>query len=263
MKRFFVLLALVVLSLGLMGSMGAAAQENATANETAEDDGISMLVESIVEQIDPEDAPSDQVETVREWATDERLENLGRTERERILEWLAEAQGQLPDRPGGGGDRDEDELGNATKVDLAEADSLEKNETIRFSDSARLIGWEFSDGKVRVAVQTDVTTTVTLSDALAGIQEEGAVTVPKTEQSLESGVHIVSLPVTTVQQASGATVTANGATVRLSSGMSSTNPLQYFGGTSGVFTGMVLAIAMAGAAAAFVVYREDKGVMKA
>ncbi len=151
-----------------------------------------------------------------------------------------------------------------TKVDLAKADTLEKNETIRFSDAARIIGWEFSDGRVRVAIQTEISQTVTVADALAGLDQEGAVHVPKTTQDLESGVHIVTLPVTEVQQGYGAAVTVNGATVRLSTGMmSGSNPLRYFGGTSGLLAGMVLAVAMSGAAAAFVVWREDKGVMKA
>jgi hypothetical protein len=115
-----------------------------------------------------------------------------------------------------------------------------------------------------VAIQTEITTTVEISDALAGLEEEGAVHVPKTTQDLESGVHIVTLPVTEVQQGYGAAITANGATVRLTTGMTSgDNPLRYFGGTSGLLSGMGLAIVMSGAAAAFVLWREDQGVIKA
>lgn len=263
MKRFFAILALIVLSLGLMGSV--AAQENATntTNETASDE-LSVLVESIIEQIDPETAADRHVKSVEEWATNERLEELPKSERERVLKWLNDAGSQLPDRASGRDRAGDGRLGNATPVDVAEADTLEKNETIRFSDSARIIGWEFSDEKVRVAVQTEVTTTVTVSDALAGLDEEGAVTVPKTTQDLESGTHIVTLPVQQVQQGYGAAVTANGATVRLSTGMmSGESPFRYFGGESGLFTGMVLAIAMSGVAAAWVLKREESGVIKA
>jgi len=215
MKRFFVLLALIVLSLGLMGSV-AAQDGNATANETEE---LPAPIGPIVENVEPEDAPDQYVETVRTWVENHRLEELPPDQRERVRSWLEEA---------------------------------------------RILGWEFTDGRVRVAIQTEVTTSVTVADALAGLDSEGAVHVPKTTQELESGVHIVTLPVKEVQQGYGAAVTVNGATVRLSTGMmSGQNPLRYFGGTSGLLSGMILAVAMSGAAAAFVVWREDKGVMKA
>lgn len=269
MKRFFALLALVVLSLGLMGA-SAAAQENATANETTNETGPEMppQVESILENVDPEDAPDSYVEIVRDWA-DGRLEDAGQSERERVESWLEDAEGQLGDRGESGnesdGDRGEDQLGNATDATATEVDTLENNESIRFSDSARLVGYEFENGRVRVAIETDITNTVTVSDALAGINEAGAVTVPKTTQDLESGTHIVTLPVQEVQQGYGAAVTVNGATVRLSSGMtgSGENPLQYFGGTSGVLGGIGLTIVMSGLAAVFVVWREESGVIEA
>ncbi|MDS0475274.1 hypothetical protein [Natrinema sp. 1APR25-10V2] len=232
-----------------------------TANET---DRLPAPIGPIIENVEPEDAPDSYVETVRTWVENHRLEELPPVQREKVRTWLEEARPQLPERSGGNRGDGEGQLGNATKVDLAKADTLEKNETIRFSDSARILGWEFSEGRVRVAIQTDVSTSVTVADALAGLEEEGAVHVPKTTQDLESGVHIVTLPVQEVQQGYGAAVTVNGATVRLSTGMmTGQNPLRYFGGTSGLLSGMILAVAMSGAAAAFVVWREDKGVIKA
>ncbi len=198
MKRFFAVLAVLVLSLGLMGSMGVAAQDTTATDAAA--------------------------------------------------------------------DRAEGQLGNATDADPAAVDTLANNETIRFSDAARITGWEFENGRVRVAIETEITTTVTVSDALAGLGEKGAVTVPKTSHDLERGAHIVTLPVETVKGGYGASVTANGATVRLSTKMdesSSENPFNYFGGESGLFTGMGMAVVMSGLAALFVLKKEDKGVMKA
>lgn len=196
MKRFFAILALVVLSLGLWAAGGAVAQENTTA-----------------------------------------------------------------------ADRAEDELGNATDAGPATIDTLEENETIRFSDSARITGWEIADGRARVAIETEIETTVTVTDALAGIGEGGAVTVPKTTHELESGSHIVTLPLETVRGGQGAAVEANGQTVRLSTAMSdpddSDNPFNYFGGESGLFTGMGMSVLFAGLAAVWVLKKEDSGVMKA
>ncbi|MFC4542018.1 hypothetical protein ACFO5R_08775 [Halosolutus amylolyticus] len=236
------------------------AQEgNETTNETDTAEDLEFIRSIMERHDDPADAPDQYVEIVRNWA-DENMHDLDREDRTDISSWLrvAESGGDRDDDPG------DDELGNTTKVNLSKADTLAENETIRFSDSARILGWEFRDGAARVAIQTDIRTSVTMTDALAGLEDEGAVHVPKTSQELEEGTHIVTLPVETVQQGSAVGVTANGATVRLSSGMmAGSNPLRYFGGTSGLFAGMVLSIAMSGAAALFVVWREDNGVMKA
>jgi len=196
MKRFFAVLAVVVLSCGLMGSMGATAQ---SANDTA---------------------PNATVES--------------------------------------------DELGG----DLAAADTLEKKETIRFNDATRITGWEFEDGRVRVAVATNISNTVEISDALAGINSDGAVSVPKTTHDLERGVHVVTFPVETVRGGSAVGVSVDGTTVRLSTALEEqqqdeANPFETFGGESGLFTGVGMTVLLAVLGAWWVIRSENNGVIEA
>ena len=193
MKRFFAVLAIVVLSLGLMG-MGATAQP---ANETE----TNATVES-------------------------------------------------------------SDLGG----DLAAADTLENGETIRFNDATRIVGWEFEDGRVQVAVATNISNTVEISDALAGAGKAGAIQVPKTTHDLERGVHVITFPVETVRGGSAVGVTVDGSTVRLSTALEEqqeANPFETFGGESGLFTGVGMTVILAAVGAWWVVRSEESGVIEA
>ncbi len=193
MTRVFAILAIVVLSLGLMGSMGAASQTKNQTNATLQSD----------------------------------------------------------------------ELGG----DLTAADTLENSETIRYSDATRIVGWEFDDDRVQVAVATNISATVTISDALAGVGQEGAVQVPETTQDLERGVHVITFPVETVRGGSAVGVTVDGATVRLSTELEESSdeadPFATFGGESGLFTGVGMTVRLAALGAGWVVRSEESGVIEA
>lgn len=154
----------------------------------------------------------------------------------------------------------EDELGENETV----ADAFAHQEEIRFNNDTRIVGWEFRNGVARVAIESDRRTGVKVSDNVAGIGEEGAIQVPTTSQFVERDeVTTVTMDVAEFQGGHSVSVTVDGMTVRLSTEMRGENPLQYFGGESGLFAGMGLSIAMSGAAAAFVIWREETGVIEA
>jgi len=159
-------------------------------------------------------------------------------------------------------ENESDELGES-ETETA-ADALDQTETIRFNDHTRITGWEFNDGQARVTIESDVRSVAHMSDGLAGIGEEGAVDVPQTRQVLESGdTTTVTMQVTEFQNGHSVGVEVDGKAVRLSTEIRNDNPLRYFGGETGLITGMVLSVAMSGAAALFVIYREQKGVIEA
>ncbi|SFS41915.1 hypothetical protein [Halostagnicola kamekurae] len=142
----------------------------------------------------------------------------------------------------------------------------EQNRTIQFGEWTELIGWGFEDGTMQIAITTERPVDVVVVDSVAGFGEEGAVRPPTSQTSLESGTHVVTMPVETFRGAHSVTVNIDGASVRLSSKMEEEepdDPLQYFGGISGLFWGIGMTTGLAGAAAAYVVYREDSGVVKA
>ncbi|QCW04740.1 hypothetical protein [Natrinema pallidum] len=150
--------------------------------------------------------------------------------------------------------------------DLTAADTLENSETIRYNDMTRIVGWEFDEDRVQVAVATNVSTSVAISDALAGVGQEGAVQVPETTVDLERGVHVITVPVETVRGGSAVGVTVDGATVRLSTAMDDqqeANPFATFGGESGLFTGVGMTVILAVIGAWWVIRSENSGVIEA
>jgi hypothetical protein len=281
-----------------MGSMGAAAQNATAENETAVNvsaewpdrpSNVSVQDARAALEEDPADLPTETVVAVAAWVSDPaNYRELGASERERARDWVMDAQAlesidrpdlpDVPDLPGGDrddrADRDgtgtrtdasEDELNESGKViDNATVDTLANQERIAFNNDTRILGWEFRDGQVTVALHTDRRAGVTVSDALAGMDEPGAVAVPKTTQFLERDeVTIVRMDVSEYDGGHAVGVEIDGMTVRITSEMSEENPLRNFGGQSGLITGMALAIVMSGVAAAFVIRREETGVVKA
>ncbi|QCS42647.1 hypothetical protein [Natrinema versiforme] len=150
--------------------------------------------------------------------------------------------------------------------DLTAADTLENSETVRFSDAHRIVGWEFGEDRVQVAVAMNISGTVEISDALAGAGESGAIQVPKTSHDLERGIHVFTFPVETVQGGSAVGVTVDGDTVRLSTALEEqqeANPFATFGGESGLFTGVLMTVVLAALAAWWVIRSESSGVIEA
>ena len=147
----------------------------------------------------------------------------------------------------------------------SEADTLANQEEIRLESSTTLVGWEFVDDQLRVAVEADRPTRVSMSDDTAGIGEAGATRVPVSTERVFDGTTVLVFPVEEFGGGHAATVGAGGESVRLSTDMdaSGDDPFQYFGGESGLFSGMGLAILTSLGGAGYVLWREDSGVIKA
>lgn len=154
----------------------------------------------------------------------------------------------------------------AEAVSQSEADTMANTEAIRMDEYTRIVGWEFVDDTVRVAVETERTQRITISDGAAGVGTAGATRVPEvTERVFGGETTIITMPVDSAMGGHVVGVTIGGDTVRLSTEMSESgdDPFQYFGGESGLFSGMGLALLTSIGAAGYVLWREDNGVMKA
>jgi len=154
---------------------------------------------------------------------------------------------------------------NATNTTNGMNATASSPETIELDDVTRITEWEIEDGVARVTIETDFPRTVVLSDGRAGVTSEGATRVPEQRHDLPSGTHTLSMNLEEVKGGSTLSVSTTGGTVRLSSGMEETeqNPLSTFGGESGLFTGVIMSVALAALSAAYVVRSEDSGVIEA
>ena len=147
-----------------------------------------------------------------------------------------------------------------------EADTLSNQEDIRLESGTTLTGWEFSGDRVRIAVEVeDRPTTVEVSDNVAGLGEAGATRVPVVSQRVFPGSSVIVVPVEEFAGGNAVTVGAGGESVRLSTEMdaSGDDPFRHFGGESGLFSGMLLALFSSVGGAGYVLWREDTGVMEA
>ena len=146
-----------------------------------------------------------------------------------------------------------------------EADLLANQEEIRLESTTTLTGWEFTDGRARIAVEADRPTRISISDNVAGLGEAGATRVPVVSERVFPGETVLVVPVESFAGGNAVTVGAGGEGVRLSTEMedSGNDPFRHFGGESGLFSGMLLALLSSVGGAAWVVGREDTGVVKA
>jgi hypothetical protein len=146
-----------------------------------------------------------------------------------------------------------------------EADTLANQEDIRLESTTTLTGWEFDDGRARIAVEVDRPTRISISDNVAGLGEAGATRVPVVSQRVFPGSTVLVVPVEEFGGGHAVTVGAGAEGVRLSTEMdeSGNDPFRHFGGESGLFSGMLLALFSSLGGAGWVLRREDSGVMEA
>ncbi|AFD04002.1 ORF3 [Halorubrum pleomorphic virus 3] len=146
-----------------------------------------------------------------------------------------------------------------------EADTLANQEEIRLEETTTLTGWEFVDGTARIGVEVDRPTRISISDNVAGLGEEGATRIPVVTQRVFPGTTVIAVPVESFAGGNAVSVAAGGEGVRISTAMdeSGNDPFRHFGGESGLFSGMLLALVSAVGGAGWVLRREDKGVMEA
>lgn len=157
-------------------------------------------------------------------------------------------------------------FGLAAVGPAAAQETTNSSDAIQLDDHTRIVDYHFGNGSVTMEIEADRPGSVTIADAMAGIGEEGATKVPETTERITPGRNTVTTSVTSFQGAHTVGVTSGSGTVRLSTAMddsSGDDPFQYFGGESGLFTGMGASVILSLGAAGWVVWREQSGVIEA
>lgn len=162
----------------------------------------------------------------------------------------------------------EDDIEEITEVieSESEADTLANQQQIRLSSSLEIVGWEFSNGELRLGVEADRVQTVTISDDVVGMGTAGATRVPTVEQRVFGGEPtVLTMPVEKFAGGHAVTVASGTESVRLTTEMDTEgeDPLNHFGGHSGLLSGMIMALLMSLGGAGFVLWSESSGVEKA
>ena len=140
------------------------------------------------------------------------------------------------------------------------------SDVIQLDDHTRITDYHFGEGSVTVEIEADRPGSVTIADAMAGVGQAGATRVPETTHRVLPGEQSVTMSVTSFGGGHTVGISAGSGTVRLATALdesSGENPLQYFGGESGLFSGIGISMLLALAAAGWVVWREDSGVIEA
>ena len=156
-------------------------------------------------------------------------------------------------------------FGLAAVGPAAAQDTTNETDVIELDDNTRIVDYHFGDGSVTLEIEADRPGSVTIADAMAGLGEAGATRVPETNERVLPGTNTVTMSVTSFQGGHTVGVSSGSDTVRLATEMdaSGDNPLQYFGGESGLFTGMILSVLLSLGAAGYVIWTEDSGVIEA
>ena len=158
---------------------------------------------------------------------------------------------------------------NETDGSDADGDDPEgQDDEIRFDNGLVIENHEFSDGHVWIEMRADGDqgrTSITVTDDAAGLGEEGVHRIPRESAAIRSSGETFSMPVSEFGGGHSVTVSSDGQAVRLSTDMETggEDPFEYFGGQSGVFSGIGLAIVTSLAGAGFVLWKENSGVVKA
>lgn len=236
-------LAILAVAMGMGGEVVTA--DNETANNTLSDD-----IEHIVELYEPEDAAEADVQTVELWASDDRLEQLNATERDRVEQWLEDVPES--DHAEDGDDTVTPDRENWTAID----------------SETHITGWEFQNGEFVVHIHALEETTVTMAESADW--EEGSGTYRTMTEDLSEGNNTIYVD-TFADESDG--VALSFATqlsmeeqrgTYISTGtVAAEDPFRHFGGTSGLFSGVAMTTLLAALAAGIVVWQEDSGVVKA
>jgi len=152
-----------------------------------------------------------------------------------------------------------------TEQSETEADTLNNQQQITVGN-VEIQSWEFNNDRIRIAIEADRPRSVILSDGAAGMGESGAFRVPEVDQRVLPGdPMIISMPVEEFAGGHSVTVSQGGESVRIGTDMDTeeTNPLHYFGGESGLFTGILVTLGLSVTAAGYVIWREESGVIEA
>ncbi|ELY64707.1 hypothetical protein [Natrinema versiforme] len=150
--------------------------------------------------------------------------------------------------------------------ETAENATADLEHVAEFADGELVItDYELEDGTATITFDAERSRTVTVSDALAGVGQDGAVQVPEQDYEIERGVTTISMDVRELQGASTVGISVDGTTVRLSTELdqNEADPFATFGGESGLFTGVIMTVVLAAAGAWWVIRSENSGVIEA
>ncbi|WP_436347691.1 hypothetical protein [Natronorubrum sp. FCH18a] len=137
---------------------------------------------------------------------------------------------------------------------------------VREIDSdTRIVDWSYNPGMFEIVIEADEGTRVSVTEA--GDFEEGAGSFNYEEFDVEEGNNTITMPVTDRQGAGVAIATRRsleqGGGATLSIGQVEQNPFRHFGGESGLFSGVLMTVGMAGGGSWYVIRSEESGVIEA
>jgi len=153
---------------------------------------------------------------------------------------------------------------NATNTSSTQA-SADYEEVV--GPNVRIVDWEYTSGQFALTFEADEPTSVSITEA--GTWSEGSGQFNYVSQVIGEGRSTVTVPVSDRDGAAvGITTPASmdqgtGAYVSIGREETTSNPLETFGGESGLFTGVIMTVLLAALSAAYVVYSEESGVIEA
>ncbi|MCU4744302.1 hypothetical protein [Natronoglomus mannanivorans] len=239
-------MAVLTVAIAIAMGMGMGAGMQDSANET---DGLSEQADNIIDRNDPADASDRVVEIVEDWATDDRLDQLGDDQRDRVESWLEEARGS----------DDRDDQGEENPINPENCERIIDSETC-------VTEWSYAtDGTFTLTFEALEETTVGLTEA--SDWDEDSERIAYAEHDLEPGETTVTFSVFETQGAGVGFMTAaareQGSGAVISVGQHAPDPFRHFGGTSGLFSGVGLTVLLALVGAYLVVREESSGVVRA
>ncbi|WP_436346964.1 hypothetical protein [Natronorubrum sp. FCH18a] len=156
---------------------------------------------------------------------------------------------------------------NSSDDQLEDEPEVEPNEDyVREIDSeTRIVDWSYNPGMFEIVIEADEDTAVSVTEG--GDYEEGDGSFNYREFDIEEGNNTITMPVTDRQGAGVAIATkrslAQGGGATLSIGQVEQNPFRHFGGESGLFSGVIMTVGMAGGGSWYVIRSEESGVIEA
>ena len=150
--------------------------------------------------------------------------------------------------------------------DQAEPDGINASEIEQAIDSQTYItSWSFEDGQFVVEFYAEEPVTLTVAES--GSFEEGTGEFAYYARDLPEGEHVETFR---VLQSDGAALTMATPLAQqeergafISTGTPEENPFRHFGGESGLFSGVLMTVAVAAGSSWYVVRSEDSGVIEA
>ena len=156
-----------------------------------------------------------------------------------------------------------DDTANETATDAELKASDDWSQAI--DTDTRITDWSYSSGRFTLTIEADEETRVSLTEA--GSFEEGTTSFNYDEVRLQEGTNTVTFAVADRDGAAVAVATrqslAQGTGAIVSTGMVEQNPFRHFGGETGLFSGVLMTVGLAGLGSWYVVRSEDSGVIEA